>query len=122
MAPRTFNRWCVMRSTKAATAASASAMICILLFSGCSYAVVGAGVSDFASTQYAISKGASEANPAMKGGAVSQAIKKAAGISGVLAAAHLLDHREHRTLARIVRATAIVVWSSATVHNVLSVR
>lgn len=114
-----------MRSTKAATAVSASVMktLAICLFftlNGCALkvAVVGAGTADLVSTRMAIQSGQGrEANHLMGQGAVRQAITKAVGISGVLGATALLEHKGKKTLARVIQAAAVIVWSAAAIHN-----
>ena len=79
-------------------------------------AVIGSGVSDYASTRYAIAHGGREANPILSQGAVRQAVVKTAGIGAVIGLAHVLDEK-HRVLAHVMRAMTVIVWSAATWHN-----
>ena len=97
---------------------SAIMLLIVALTSGCSYAVIGAGTADFASTRYAIAKGAKEGNVLMGQGALRQALVKAGGISGVLGLSAWADHKGKPTLSEIVKASAVIVWSGASAWNV----
>ncbi len=84
--------------------------------------IVATGVSDLASTRYAIGRGAHEANPLMGQGAIRQAVVKAVGLSGVLAATAALDRRGSRTAAQVLRAFVVAIQAAVTVHNLRTVR
>ena len=84
-------------------------------------AVVGAAISDLASTEYAKAHGAHEANPVIGASVLRHTALKFAGVGGVIAAAGLLD-RTHPRWAQVVRVVPVVIWSSAAMWNVNQVR
>lgn len=114
-----------MRSTKAATAASASAVILMCSIAcasssfgkGLNLAVVGSGAADVVSTQVALDSGCCrELNAVMGSSLLRQSLLKAAGISTVIASAHLVEIKRP-VLAHLVRGIAITAWSVAAWHN-----
>lgn len=114
-----------MRSTKVAPAVSASAIVLILGL-GCASSntgrvlnvgVVASGAWDLHSTNVAIARGGTEANPVMGSHAWQRLGLKAVGISTVLAGAYLLEKKDHRVLAHVIRSVVMVGWSAAAIHN-----
>jgi hypothetical protein len=98
----------------------------LMFCAGCSHSKlgkafnVGVGVSstaDFVTTRFALNRGGREGNPIIGTGAFRQAVIKAAGVSGVIGAAWLLETKERRVLAHLVRAVVIAGYTFAAVHN-----
>lgn len=116
-----------MRSTKVASAASASALIVLLIVSGCSYSFTGktlnvgvasAGVADMVTTVHAIEQGRGrEGNPFMGQSLWQQAAVKLGGIGYVIGMAALLERHELQAWAHVLRGVAIVTWTSVAIHN-----
>lgn len=109
------------RGLSVATAASASALILLLI--GCAssnlgrslnVAVVGAGIADVASLDSRVSR---EGNPVMGQSLQQQVIVKSLGIAAVLGGAFLVEERGHPVWAQIIRGVMIGAWTMATIHN-----
>lgn len=114
-----------MRSTKATTAASASAVILILSL-GCSASlggkvlnglVIGSKVADQLSTDRAEARGAREANRLLGSSQWRQVLIGSLGVGSVIASAALLESKGHKVTAQIIRATAVIVWSGIAWRN-----
>ena len=84
--------------------------------------IVATGVSDLASTRYAMNRGAVEANPVMGQGAIRQAVVKGLGLGGIFAATAYLDHKGSKTAAQVARVIVIAMQGIVTVHNLRVVR
>ena len=108
------------------------ALICMaVIFGGCAssragklgdLAVIGSGIADVVSTQPAIARGGREGNPLVGQSPWRQWAVKSAGIGGVLAGAAWLERKDHTVTAWIIRATAIGLWTAATISNTRSGR
>lgn len=79
--------------------------------------VIASGVADLASTQYALDRGAVEANPVMGPSLWQQIPMKALGIGTVIGLAHLIEQK-HPVLAHVLRGVVITGWSVVAIHNV----
>lgn len=81
-------------------------------------AVIGSGVADYASTQQVTRSGRGrEGNPLFDHGPLAQGLLKAAGMGAVIGGAWLLDERQHRVLAQVLRVVVSAVWTAAAVQN-----
>lgn len=88
------------------------------LGTGLNVALVGSSTWDYVETRKAITEGrGAEANPVLGQGAIRQALIKAAGTSGVLAVAHLLELKGRPVLAHVVRGVVTSLFVYAAIHN-----
>jgi hypothetical protein len=103
------------------------ALVLVFALSGCALSstgkalnagVIGSGIADYVSTRQGLATGRFvEANPVMGQGAIRQAVLKATGISGVLAATWALERKSHPVLAHVVRGVVTGLWSVAAGWN-----
>lgn len=98
----------------------------LLLFAGCAasrtgkalnVAVIGSGVADLVTTSHAMDRGGREWNRIAGDEEWRQWLVKSLGVSGVIGAAALLDRKEHRILAHVLRGAVAGVYTWASIHN-----